>query len=97
MKIDKQFPETVRNLSGKYFLNFYFWYVDISLIMHDPHMKLNTCIENIAVKDTVSQTFYIGPGSLSIKSKSINSNIFIKSNPFFVICDFQVQHWLRYE
>ena len=53
--------------------------------MHDPHVKLNTCIENIAVKDTVSQTFYIGPGSFSVKSKNINSNIFIKSNPFF--CD----------
>ena len=67
MKFDKQLPDIVRNISGKYFLNFYFLNVDISLIMHDSHLKLYICIENIAVEGTVSQIFDNGPSSFSIK------------------------------
>ena len=40
MKVDKEFPERVRNTSEKDFCNFYFLKVDISLIMHDPYLKL---------------------------------------------------------
>ena len=50
------------------FFNFYFLNVGISLIMHDRHLKLYICIENIAVEGTVSQICYIGPSSFSIKS-----------------------------
>ena len=63
MKIDKTIPGDSKKSIRKYFLDFYVLYTDISLIMHDPHLKLNTCIENITVKDTVSQTFYIRPDS----------------------------------
>ena len=55
MKIDKQFLEIVRNISGKYSLNFYFLNVDISLIMHDPHMKLDICLANITVEGIMSK------------------------------------------
>ena len=69
MKIDNQIHATVRNITENYFLNFYFLNVDISLFMHDLKRKLYICIENIAVKGTVSQNFEIGPGSLFIKSR----------------------------
>ena len=42
---------------------FIFFKVDISLIMHDPYLKLYICIGNIVVEGTVSQILYIGPGS----------------------------------
>ena len=67
MKIDTKFPEIVRNVSEKDFFNFYFLKVDISLIMHDPYLKLYICIENIAFEGIVSQILYIGPGSFSMK------------------------------
>ena len=40
-------------------------------IMHDPHFNLN-CNKNIAVEETKSQDFEIGPGSLSLKSRNRN-------------------------
>ena len=49
---------------------FYFLNVDISLIMHDPHLKFCICKENIAVEGTMSQIFYVGPGSFSIKLRT---------------------------
>ena len=39
MKMDKEFPERLRNVSENYFLNFYFLNVDISLIIHDPNLN----------------------------------------------------------
>ena len=67
MKIVKQLPEIVRNISGKKHFYFYFLKVHISLSMHDPHLKLYICIGNIAVEGTVSQIVDIGLGSFSIK------------------------------
>ena len=66
MKIDKEFPEKVREISEKHVLYFYFLNVDISLIMPDPHFKLYITIKNIALEGTMSQIFYISPGSFSI-------------------------------
>ena len=77
MKFDKQLPDIVRNISGKYFLNFYFLNVNISLTMHDPHLKLYICIDNIAVERTVSQIFDKGPSSFSIKFRKKYSKIYI--------------------
>ena len=57
----------MQNVSEKYILNFYFLNVDISLIMHDTHLRLHICIENIAVEGTVSQILFKGPGSFFIK------------------------------
>ena len=67
MKIDKEFPERVRNVSERDFYDFYFLKVNIPLIMHDPYLKLFKSIQNIAVEGTVSQIFDIGPCSVSIK------------------------------
>ena len=36
----------------------YFFNVNISLSMHDIHLKLYICIKNIAVEGTMSQIFY---------------------------------------
>ena len=47
MKIDKEFPEIVCNVSEKDFLNFYFLNVHISLIMHDPYLKLYKCVKTL--------------------------------------------------
>ena len=63
MKMDKEFPERLRNVSEKDFLNFYFLNVDISLNIHDLNLKFFICIDNIAVEGTFSQIFNIGPGS----------------------------------
>ena len=52
MKIDKEFPERVWNVSEKDFFNFYFLKVNLSLIMHDTYLKLYIYIENIAVEGT---------------------------------------------
>ena len=57
MEIDNHYPEWVANIFGKYFSNFYFLNVDISLNMHDPNLKLDMCIKNIVIKGTVSQIF----------------------------------------
>ena len=65
MKVDKEFPGRVRNISEKDFCNLYFLKVDISFIMYNPYLKRYICIQNIAVKETVSQNLYIVPGSFS--------------------------------
>ena len=85
MKIDITFPEIVRNIYGKELFYFYFLNENISLIKHDPYLKLNICIENIAIEGTVSQIFDKGPGSFSTKSRNKYSKLYIKSYPFFVI------------
>ena len=72
MKFDKQLQDIVRNISGKYFLNFYFLNVHISLIVHDPHLKLYICIDNIALEGTVSQISDKGPSSFS---ENLENNI----------------------
>ena len=78
MKIDTQFPERVRNISGTLFFNFYLFNVDISLIVHNPHLKLYKCIKKHAVKGSVSQICYIDPGSFSRKYRKKYSTIYIK-------------------
>ena len=67
MKMDKEFPERLRDVFENDFLNFYFLNVDISLIIHDPNLKVFTCIDNIAVEGTVSQICNIGPDSVFMK------------------------------
>ena len=69
MKIHKQFPGRVQNISEKKFFYFYFLNVDISFIMHDTHLILYICIQKIAVEGTLSQILYIGLGSFSLKSR----------------------------
>ena len=41
--------------------------MDISVAMHDLYLKLDRCIEDIAVEGTVSHIFDIGPSSFFIK------------------------------
>ena len=53
--------------------------------MHDPHLKFYICIKNIAVDGTVSQIFYIGPGSFSIKFRNKYLKKYVKNYPFFAI------------
>ena len=55
-------------ISENYFLNIYFLNVDISFIIHDPGLIFVIHIDNIIVEGTVSQIFYIDPGSFFIKS-----------------------------
>ena len=55
------------NIFEKYFKNFYFLNVNISLTMHYPNLKLDMCIKNTVVEGTVSQIFDGGPGSILIK------------------------------
>ena len=57
MIIGNYYPECVPNVFEKYFSNFYFLNVDISLTMHDPSLKLYMCIKNIVIEGTVSQIF----------------------------------------
>ena len=85
MKIHKQFPGRVQNISEETFFNFYFLNLNISFILHDTHLKLYISIDIIAVEGTVSQILYIGPGSFSIKSRRKYSTKYIKSCPFFDI------------
>ena len=40
----------------------FFFNVDISLIMHDPSLKLYLCIKNIVFEGTVSEISDRGPG-----------------------------------
>ena len=75
MKRDKQLSEKIFNC---YFLN-----VDISLIMHDPHLNIYICIENISVEGTLSQISDIGPRSFSIRLKKTCRNIYKKLPVFF--------------
>ena len=67
----------------KCFFYFYFLNVDISLIMHDPHLKFYICITNIVVEGTVSQIIDIGPGSFFIKFRNKYSKKYAKRYRFF--------------
>ena len=58
----------MRKISENDFLNIYFLNVDVSLIIHDPSLNFFIWIDNIVVEGTVSQIFYIDPGSFFIKS-----------------------------
>ena len=60
----------MQNVYEKQFFYFYFFNVDISLIVHDPHLKLYICKKNIAVELPVSQICYIGPSLFSIKFRN---------------------------
>ena len=73
------------NLFVKYFYNFYFLNVDISITMHDPNLTLRMYIKNIVVEGTVSQIFDRDPGSFFIKSRKKYSIKKRKSYPFFDI------------
>ena len=53
--------------------------------MHNPVLKLSICVENIVAEGTVSQNFYIGPGSFSVKFRKNIQRKITKSYPFFVI------------
>ena len=49
--------------------------MDNSLTLHNLELTLSKCIENIVAEGTVSQNFYIGPCSFSVKfRKNIQSN-----------------------
>ena len=68
----------LKNICSTFFSN-----VDISLIMHDTHLKLYVCIENNVVEVTISQILYIRPGSFSIRyRKKIYKKEYLKSCPF---------------
>ena len=67
IKIDKQFFARMNNVSEKDFFNFYFLNLDNSLIIHDPEFRLFICIANIVIEETMSQNFYKGPSSFSVK------------------------------
>ena len=74
MKMHNHFIKKMKSISEKYFLNLYFLNVDISVAMHDLYLKLDRCIEDIAVEGTVSQIFDIGPSSFFIKFRKKYSN-----------------------
>ena len=57
--------------------------MDNSLTLHNPELKLSKCIENIVAEGNVSQNFYIGPGSFSIKFRKNIQRKITKSYPFF--------------
>ena len=59
--------------------------MDNSLTMHYPELKLSICVENIVAEGTVSQNFYEGLGSFSVKFNRKNIQRKNKSYPFFVI------------
>ena len=67
MKMDKEFPEKVRNVSEKDLLHFYFFESEYLFVMYDRYLSFDICIENIVVEGTVSQIVYICPGSFSIR------------------------------
>ena len=67
MKMPDHFLERTQNISENEFLNFYFLNVDIFLTMTGLTLRLYRCIENIAVKGTVSQIFDIGPSLFFMK------------------------------
>ena len=72
MEIDNQYPEKVKKYIRKLFSNFYILNVDFFLTMQDPTFKFYIHIKNITVEGTVSQIFYIGPGSFFYKILKIN-------------------------
>ena len=55
------------DISENYFLNFYFLKVNIVLIIEATNLILPIHVKNITVEGTVSQIFYIGPGSFCRK------------------------------
>ena len=55
------------------------------LTTHDPELKLSICVENIVAEETVSQNFYIGLGSFSVKFRKNIQKKITKCYPFFVI------------
>ena len=59
--------------------------MDSSLTLHNPELKLSICIENIVAEGTVSQNFYISPGSFSVKFRKNIQKKITESYPFFVI------------
>ena len=59
--------------------------VDNFLTMHDLELRLSTYAENIVAEGTVSQNFYIGLGSFSVKFRKNIQRKITKSYPFFVI------------
>ena len=79
MKIDSTFSDRMRNISEKEFLDFYCLIVDISLIIHNPDLKLYMYIENSVVEGNVSQYFDKGPSSFSVKSRKDIQRKIIKS------------------
>ena len=56
-----------------------------SLTMHDPELILSICVENIIAEGTMSQNFYIGLGSFSVKFRKNIQRKITKCYPFFVI------------
>ena len=78
MKIDKEFPERVRNVLEKdFFFYFFSLKVNISLIIHNLYLK-----HYIGVENTVSHIFNIGPGSFSIKFRKKYSKDIYKVTRF---------------
>ena len=67
--------------------NFSFLNVNNSLIIHDPELKLFTCIENLVIEGTVSQNFDIGPISFSVYKnlQKLTKRKITKSHSFFGI------------
>ena len=59
--------------------------MDNSLIIHDPELKFSTFVENFVAEGIVSQNFYVGLGSFSVKFRKYIQRKIIKSYPFFVI------------
>ena len=59
--------------------------MDNFLTMHDPELRLSIYVENIVAEGTVSQNFYIGLGSFSVKFRKNIQRKITKSYPFFVI------------
>ena len=67
------------------FLTFTFLKVFISVVIYNPNLKFYICIESIAVKGTVSEIVYTGPGSFSKESRKKDYKIISKFTPFFHI------------
>ena len=59
--------------------------MDNFLTMHDPELRLSIYVKNIVAEGTVSQNFYIGLGSFSVKFRKNIQRKITKSYPFFVI------------
>ena len=59
--------------------------MDNSLTLHNQELKLSICTENIVAEGTISQNFYISPGSFSVKFRKNIQRKVTKSYPFFVI------------
>ena len=59
--------------------------MDYSLTIHNPELKLSICVENIVAEGTLSQNFYIGPSSFSVKFRKNIQRKITKGYPVFVI------------